>query len=668
MSQPLPTALPVSPSAHHKPPPQAPRSIRRLVVYLIKPSRYDDNGYVVRHWRGVLPSNTLACLAGLTEDVKARRLLGDHLEIETHLVDESVQRIPVRRIVRDSRRKGTRLVVALAGVQTNQFARASDLAHRFRAEGVTVMIGGFHVSGMMVMFPGGTPDIAALTDAGVTVVAGEVEDHWGRLLSDAANDCLQPRYNYLHSPPDLSFQPIPKVPRSYMKRFAVSNLGTIDAGRGCPFDCSFCTIINVQGRKMRCRNAAYMRDTFISNYRQGIDFYFFTDDNFARNKNWKDIFDELIRLRGEGYDITFMMQIDVKAYRIPGFVERASRAGCSQVFIGMESINPENLKAAGKTQNDVSDYAHMVETWRTAGVPTHAGYIIGFPYDTPESVDEDVRRLADEVRVDYASFFMLTPLPGSRDHKEMVERGEYMDPDFNKYDSFHPTTHHPKMSQEAWFETYKRAWREFYRLDTMKAILRRVHPRNYWNIFTNFMWYKHSIMVEDSHPMVTGFLRRKVRKERRPGLPVEGRWAYAVARVRELKSEMHKRVRLLWELQELWLQTRRRTEVEMRVADVMHELALTTKRARFRLADWQLAFAQAQARVPSRVRLWLARLNVLSLRWTYTRQDLNLFWHHTRELWSRRAFHRINWLRVPWNLLRDMTITVRFALSMAFRT
>jgi len=658
------------PQSHEDPVSPAPPSVRRLIVYLLKPSRYDDEGYVVRHWRGVLPSNTLACLDGLTRDVAARRVLGEHVEVETRLVDETVQKIPMGRIARASRRgrEGTKVVVALAGVQSNQFARATDIARELRRSGVTVMIGGFHVSGMLAMFPEGTPDIAALTDIGVTVVAGEIEDRWGALLSDAATDRLQPLYNFLADPPDLALRPLPAASRRYLKHFAMSNFGTIDASRGCPFNCSFCTIINVQGRRMRCRDAHHMRRTFIENYRQGITRYFFTDDNFSRNRNWKDIFLELIDLRGNGYDIQFMMQIDTIAYRIEGFVELAGRAGCTQVFIGMESINAENLKAVGKTQNDTSEYAGMVEAWHRVGVAAHVGYIIGFPFDTLASVKEDVRRLADEVKVDQASFFMFTPLPGSRDHRDMVRRGEYLDPDYNKYDSFHAAMRHPRMTDAEWTAAYKGAWADFYRLDNMKAILRRAARRMYWNVFDNFMWYKHSILVDGSHPMVTGFIRLKGRLMRRPGYPIETRRAYVARRVREVARDMRLRWRLVCELQELWLQTRRRTDVETRVADALAGFAVRKRRARLRVADWQAAFAEAQARVPSRVRLFLGRANLLSLRWTYTRQDLNNFWRQTRDLVKRRAFLRINWPRVAWNLMRDTAITVRFTMSFALRT
>ncbi|HEY7819359.1 MAG TPA: radical SAM protein, partial [Vicinamibacteria bacterium] len=303
-----------------------------LSVFLVKPSKYDDDGYVVRHWRGVLPSNTLACLHGLTEEVKRSRALGD-VKVEVHLVDEAVAKVPVRAIARSNSRPGEKAVVALVGVQTNQFCRASDLALELRRSGVTVLLGGFHVSGMMSLFPGLSPEIQALVDAGVTIVAGEVEDHWGEILRAAHRGELRPVYRYLDELPDLSDAPRPIVDKSYLRRFVSSNFGTVDTSRGCPFNCSFCTIINVQGRKSRHRSPACIAETLRENYRQrGVDFYFFTDDDFARNPAWEGIFDALIYLREqEGIPVEFMIQVDVASYRIPGFVEKAARAGCSNV-------------------------------------------------------------------------------------------------------------------------------------------------------------------------------------------------------------------------------------------------------------------------------------------------------------------------------------------------
>src|SRR5579862_6337756 len=101
--------------------------LKKINLVLIKPSQYDDDGYVVRHWRGVLPSNTLACLAGLTEDVIAQNRLAGW-DVNVQLFDETVDKVPVAKICRSQKNSRAKSVVCLVGVQTNQFPRAVDLA------------------------------------------------------------------------------------------------------------------------------------------------------------------------------------------------------------------------------------------------------------------------------------------------------------------------------------------------------------------------------------------------------------------------------------------------------------------------------------------------------------------------------------------------------------
>src|ERR1700740_1493363 len=119
--------------------------IEKFRIVLIKPSKYDDDGYVIRFWKGVLPSNTLNVLHGLTEEVKNSRVFGD-LSIEIVTFDETAEKLPVKKIIRWSQPPSTKLVVGLVGVQTNQFPRAFELARQFRAAGIDVIIGGFHTS------------------------------------------------------------------------------------------------------------------------------------------------------------------------------------------------------------------------------------------------------------------------------------------------------------------------------------------------------------------------------------------------------------------------------------------------------------------------------------------------------------------------------------------
>src|SRR5438034_11821996 len=106
---------------------QASSVLNRCVqLFLIKPSNYDEQGYVVTHFRGVLPSNTLNCLAALTQDVVNKKMLGEDIDVQVHLFDETVQKIPVEKICRLSQTRAEQRIVCLVGVQTNQFLRATD--------------------------------------------------------------------------------------------------------------------------------------------------------------------------------------------------------------------------------------------------------------------------------------------------------------------------------------------------------------------------------------------------------------------------------------------------------------------------------------------------------------------------------------------------------------
>jgi radical SAM superfamily enzyme YgiQ (UPF0313 family) len=636
-------------------------------VYLIKPSRYDDDGFVIRHWRGVLPSNTLACLHGLTEDVRRRKLLGE-VDLHLHLIDEAVAPIPIEKIVRLNRSPGRQVLAALVGVQTNQFCRAADIALALRREDVAVMMGGFHISGMMAMFPELSSEIRQLLDAGVTVVAGEVEHRWADILLDAWEGALRPVYNFLGDPPDLVSAPGPIIDKGYMRRFVTSKIGTLDCSRGCPFHCSFCTIINVQGRKNRHRSAQCVAKTVRRGYREaGINFYFITDDNFARNPEWETIFDQFIQLReSEGIPFGFMIQVDALSYGIPRFVEKAARAGCGSVFIGMESLNPRNLHDAGKTQNKVAEYGKMIDAWHEAGVATQVGYIIGLPHDTEESVKDDLDRLVTEVRPDRAAFFMMTPLPGSKDHRCLVEAGTRIAADYNLFDSCHETTLHPAMKDGAWTRAYRDAWERFYSFENMKAILSRATLENYWDTFRGLLWYKHSACHEGIHPMLSGFFRLKDRTTRRAGYPVESRLAHLRHRAPEIARYTWNVIRLTLEMEELWLQTRKRSEVEQHVLAELSHMRVELRRG-LKASDLQAAYASVKAHVPTiKVPSRLNRASPLRVNpFRETRSDLAAYWKEIgRKVRCRRIGVLLQVGSIALNALREARLTAGFLIAL----
>ncbi|WP_221939332.1 hypothetical protein, partial [Mycobacterium sp. KBS0706] len=110
---------------------------------------------------------------------------------------------------------------------------------------------------------------------------------------------------------------------------------------------------------------------------------------------------------------------------------------------------------AKKRQNKVTDYRRMLQAWRDAGVITFCGYILGFPGDRVESIERDIGIIQRELPVDILEFFVLTPLPGSEDHKTLDAQGVWMDTDMNRYDTEHVTTGHPLMTPGEWQEIYR---------------------------------------------------------------------------------------------------------------------------------------------------------------------------------------------------------------------
>jgi hypothetical protein len=509
------------------------RKVFRLV--LIKPSHYDDNGYVIQWVRSAIPSNSLASLHALAAECAARRVLGPDVDIEIEAYDETNTRIKSSRIARRVLAADGGMV-GLVGVQSNQFPRAIDIARPLRALAVPVVIGGFHVSGCLAMLPEIPGDIKEALAMGITVFAGEAEGRLERVLKDAWAKQLQPIYNYMDNLPALEGAVFPILPAKRIMRTAGSYT-SFDAGRGCPFQCSFCTIINVQGRKSRHRTADDVEKIVRANFARGVKSFFITDDNFARNRNWEAIFDRLIALREtEGLRVTFIIQVDTMCHKIPRFIEKAAKAGCHRVFIGLENINPDNLLSAKKKQNKITEYRAMLQMWKAARAVTYCGYILGFPSDRPESILRDLEIIKEELPVDLLEFFCLTPLPGSEDHKNLSARGVWMDPDMNKYDLEHVTARHPIMSREEWQEIYHRVWEAYYTPEHVERVMRRAAGcgMSAGNVMFYCIWFYGCKTLEGIHPLEGGYLRRMYRRDRRPGLPKERPVAFHLSYLRHL--------------------------------------------------------------------------------------------------------------------------------------
>ncbi|SLN27570.1 B12-binding domain-containing radical SAM protein [Oceanibacterium hippocampi] len=506
-------------------------------IDMIKPSHYDDDGYVIQWRRAWIPSNSLSCLYGITLDIMERGALGEDVEVALNAYDETNTVIPVDEIVRRHKAAGRGGIVCMVGVQSNQFPRALDLARRFRAEGLQVAIGGFHASGCLAMLPELPDDLKEALELGITLFAGEGEG--GRLAAfykDALAGRLEPIYNHMNDLPGIEEEPVPFLPEQMVRRYGGS-IASFDAGRGCPFQCSFCTIINVQGRKSRFRDADDIERLIRANVDQGINRFFITDDNFARNRNWEAIFDRIGDLREAlGKPFSIIIQVDTLCHKIPNFIAKAKRAGVARVFIGLENINPDNLMAANKRQNRITEYRLMLQEWRNHQIITYAGYILGFPADTPERIAHDIEVIKRELPIDVLEFFCLTPLPGSEDHKNLTLRSVPMDPDMNIYDLEHVTTGHSLMSKDEWQGIYNNAWDIYYSRDHIVTLMRRMiasgnKPERIW---AHALQFHGSIKFEKVHPLQGGYFRRKIRTERRSTLPIESPLVFYPRRLVEI--------------------------------------------------------------------------------------------------------------------------------------
>lgn len=517
-----------------------PRPLKKVEVILIKPSSYHSDGAVLRGIRLGIPCNSLSVLERLTQ-VALKKILPQDVAVKLHVFDDGVysHSKKLEALCRKFPEKGTKLIVGLVGVQTMQFPRACDMASQWQKRGATVVIGGFHVSGVISTMLDGVddnkrklpcpgimpPEIQAILDKGVVVFHGEAEEKWEEALLDILQG--QQKQIYRGGQPDFWEAPLPLYHLMDGNRGYIGSLDTFDTSRGCPFTCTFCSIINVSGREMRQRNPQkIIEEVELVCKQKGHDAFFITDDNFGRNPCWEQILDGFIALRLKGYNISFMIEADLACGAIPNFLSKLAAAGCYQIFMGVESMNPENLREAHKYQNQVSKYESLWGKCHELGICVHAGYIIGFNHDTPESVRQDIAKLK-ELGADIVSFFILSPVPGSEDHIRHITNATPMDPDFNNYDSFQPVMDHPVMTRQEWQQTYDNAWREFYTVAHMQERLQGCRHKTQREALQRvYMLYCWAVFAENIHPMNTPLIRVRTYGDMRPGFPKVPYWKF----------------------------------------------------------------------------------------------------------------------------------------------
>jgi len=457
----------------------------KLRVVLVKPSKYTPEGDVERFQTGFMPNATLYHIASLTP----RSINGVAVEVET--VDEYV-RCDVDYLRLLEAKPGLTTLLAMVGVQSHQFHRALDLAAYARAHGVEhCIIGGPHPM---------TCDTSMLQGKGVSFALAEAELSWEQILSDALEGSLQECYGSERRwAQTLDGPVINPPPADELNRYWARTLGIYPV-RGCPYRCNYCSVIKISGRQVRSQSI----DTTIKSLKKaqaaGVERIFFVSDNFNK---FPEVYDLLRAMIEEKLDLTFFCQCDTQVAKQPELVELLGKAGCFEIFLGVESLNRETLKAVHKHHNHPDSYGSIIELCEEAGIRSHFSSIVGFPNQTGQDIRDHVASLK-KLGPRVASFYVLTPIPGTEQYDEYRQSGLLVENNLDRYDTTCLTWQHPNMSKtevEDWlFWSYK----SFY-----GSLLRR---GELWNEQRNLAFFNYLTAKQRMHPNAGGLRRTTVDK------------------------------------------------------------------------------------------------------------------------------------------------------------
>jgi hypothetical protein len=418
------------------------RMVGALRIVIIKPSKYGTDGSVERFRRGFMPNATVRYLASLTPAEHAG------LRCEVRAIDEYVE---TDLAYLDSLRPepGTRTLLALTGVQSHQFHRALDLAAYGVARGCLAVIGGPHPM---------TCDTAEVQGRGVAFALSEAELVWREILSDAARGELASVYGGARRWQERLETPVVTPPsRRDLSRYVVPMLGIYPA-RGCPYSCNFCSVIKIAGHQIRSQPIATTLATLRLARDSGVRVALFTSDNFNKYPDAPELLDAMA---SERIRLPFFVQCDTQIERQPDLVARLARAGCFQIFVGAESFSPEALRSAHKLHNTPARYGEIVRLCREHRISSHFSNILGFPEDTEGSIRghvETLRALAPDV----ASFYILTPIPGTEQCDDFLARGWVTESNLDRFDGTTLTWRHPRLDPQRLSRLLTDAYRAFY--------------------------------------------------------------------------------------------------------------------------------------------------------------------------------------------------------------
>ncbi len=355
---------------------------------------------------------------------------------------------------------------------------AYEIADGFRRKGVKVVMGGIHVSSL--------PEEAL--EHVDSVVVGEAEPVWAKLLLDIEKGELKSIYRS-ESLVDMRGMPIPC--RNLLNRkMYVTGFNTIQATRGCPFNCEYCAVTAFFGRKYRTRPITEVIDEI-----RGFDTkdFVFVDDNITGQKSFaKELFQSLIPLNR-----TWGGQASINIAKDDELLSLYAKSGGKYVFIGFESLSEQNLEKMNKSWNSPDAYKEAIRKIHGAGINILGSFIFGLDEDDT-SVFKRTYDFIMETKIDAAQFNILTPFPGTRLYETMNKDGRITDSDWARYHTGEVIFSPKSMTADELQQGYYALFRKTY---TWSNILKRCmrNPRNLiYRIGMNVSYRRKSLRMPDT--------------------------------------------------------------------------------------------------------------------------------------------------------------------------
>lgn len=315
----------------------------------------------------------------------------------------------------------------LVGITTlmSTIDRGYEIADRFREQGVKVVMGGSYA----------TFNSKEVLEHADSVVWGEAEGAWEECLSDFEKGLLKELYR-AEEPIDFSQNHFPRWDLVDTRHV---NTLSVETSRGCPFNCEFCLVNKMFGRRMRYRD---IDDVVREIESLPIKRLLFVDDNLTINK--RRARELMAALKPLG--ISWVCQSSIDVSRDPELLEAMAEAGCISIIIGFESVNPESLKETRKLHNKTEEYEAAIRSIHEAGINVLGSFIVGFDADTLDSFD-DIYRFVDRNDLTYTIVSILTAAPGTDLWDRLEADGRLSGADRNLMSGAFPCLHYMNMSQ-----------------------------------------------------------------------------------------------------------------------------------------------------------------------------------------------------------------------------